>query len=269
MTELVKYEQARLALAQATSVDEVKNIRDQAQALFAYARQAKDTTLVGYVTEIKVRAERRCGEMLRDSAATGQRATKERHGQNAASHRATLTTLRDLNITRDESSRWQKLASIPAKDFEETVAVEKAKGAGVTTAALLRKAKELEAEQQAATTAKSQKPKPENQKSQKAEPKSEPAEEQPSIVDQLRGVNAELIDVNEDLTARLAVAAMEATPEEKRLAADLITELRATVVQLERELRAVKVSRNAMMVENAELKKQVAYWRKRAEKEAA
>lgn len=90
-----------------------------------------------------------------------------------------------------------------------------------------------------------------------------------AYVDELRHANEELLAANEDMTARLAVAAMDATPEEKAAAAELIGELRASVASLERDLRAVKASRDGLMVENGELKKQVAYWRKRAEKAAA
>lgn len=122
-TALAKYEAARAALAAAHRVDEVKSIRDKAQAMAAYAKQARDTQLVQYATEIKVRAERRCGEMLRDAAENGQRATKD-SGQNQhdrVSHDAT-PTLRDLGITRDQSSRYQKLAAMPAEHFEAAVA---------------------------------------------------------------------------------------------------------------------------------------------------
>lgn len=95
MTQLVRYDEARRARAAAHTVDEVREIRDQAEALRAYARQAGDVEMFNWVSEIKLRAERRAGEMLREMAARG-----ERHdGRNLGSHAAT-PELDDLGIDK-------------------------------------------------------------------------------------------------------------------------------------------------------------------------
>jgi hypothetical protein len=62
----------------------VKDIRDKAEVMATYARQAKDTELIQYTTEIKVRADRQCGQLLRDAAQRGERVTQAQHGRGSA-----------------------------------------------------------------------------------------------------------------------------------------------------------------------------------------
>lgn len=156
---LVRYEAARTALAEAHRVDEVKDIRDKAEAMAAYARQAKDQELILYATEIKVRAERRCGEMLRDAGERGERAGKSEGGKHAAavihgkSHDTTSQppTLADMGITKDQSSRWQSLASMSEEHFETAVATAKEQAGQVTTAFMLREAQKSKPQGRAKT----------------------------------------------------------------------------------------------------------------------
>lgn len=138
MTQLVRYEQARHALAECQRVDEVKDIRDKAEAMAAYARQAKDTEMIQWATEIKVRAERRAGEML---------ATSERHkggDPKRLSHDVSgvdrPATLAEMGIHRNDSMRWQSLASMSEDHFETAVATAKDTAGQVTTAFMLREA---------------------------------------------------------------------------------------------------------------------------------
>ena len=61
------FDQARQTLAQARTVDEVKDIRDRAEALRLYTRQAGEgLEMQNWCAEIKLRAERRVGELLRE-----------------------------------------------------------------------------------------------------------------------------------------------------------------------------------------------------------
>jgi hypothetical protein len=136
MTALVRYEKARHALAEAHRVDEVKSIRDKAEAMAAYARQAKDTQLVQYATEIKVRAERKAGEMLAAMPKAKGAAAKEWKTRSDDT-----TTLGEMGITKEQSSRWQQVASIPEKHFEAAVEMAKNSAGEVTTAFMLREAK--------------------------------------------------------------------------------------------------------------------------------
>ena len=121
--ELVKYDAACRALAEAKTVDEVKDYRDKAKAIEAYARLANNKTLQADALEITLRAERRLGQLLAESP----KATGGQHGGKAAldgSRREPSNktpTLFEMGIDKKLSARSQKIAKIEDGDFEAIV----------------------------------------------------------------------------------------------------------------------------------------------------
>jgi hypothetical protein len=111
---LPKYDAMCRAIAECYRVDEVKDMRDKAEALRAYAKQAENREAEVQFAEVKVRAERKCGELLQMTAASGERETggKPLHGERVK------PTLKDLGVTEIQSHRFQQIANVPAVKVE-------------------------------------------------------------------------------------------------------------------------------------------------------
>jgi len=65
-TSLIRYDAARMALAECARIDDAADIRDKAAALAAYARQRDDKDMECWVREIHLRACVRIGELVRE-----------------------------------------------------------------------------------------------------------------------------------------------------------------------------------------------------------
>jgi|SRR5580765_2025667 len=117
--QLVRYDAMCKAIEACHSVDEVKQIRDKALALAKYAEQAKNTEAERKATEIRLRAERKAGELLSGMKQTGSRVSD--NGSNRGVAQDDTPTLSDLGISRDQSSKWQQLAAVPDHQFESAL----------------------------------------------------------------------------------------------------------------------------------------------------
>ncbi len=76
--------------------------------------------------EVRIRAERKTGELVKEAQRSGKMLTA---GDNGGAHRGkqkspsnNTSTLRDLGISYDQSSKWQRLAEIPEEKFNEALA---------------------------------------------------------------------------------------------------------------------------------------------------
>jgi hypothetical protein len=117
-TELVRYDAMCRAIAEALAVDEVKEIRDKAMALEHYARQARNHEAERQAVEIRIRAERKCGDL------TAEMMTAPGTRTDLTSSRGTtkLDALTSAGISKDQASQWERLAQIPAAEFEVDLA---------------------------------------------------------------------------------------------------------------------------------------------------
>jgi hypothetical protein len=147
---LVRYDAAKKALAAASRVDEAKNIRDRAEAVRVYATHARDYDLQNRAVTIRLLAERRAGQLLTDmtkNPGTRGDGRPRKDGTTKRRYRSATAkppTLEELNISKAQSSKWQRLARLIDDDsFEEALRRTKEAFGELTTAGVLRMVKEV------------------------------------------------------------------------------------------------------------------------------
>jgi site-specific DNA-methyltransferase (adenine-specific) len=140
---LTHYDAMRQAIVQAYSIDEVKEIRDKAEAMRHYAKQAGESLEnQNMIAAIKVRAQRRMGEIAQEfAAAPGARTdlTLIHDGSRLPTKQEVLTK---AGISRTENVRNEAIASLPEEVFEEHIVQTIAKRQELTSAGLQKLAKE-------------------------------------------------------------------------------------------------------------------------------
>lgn len=94
----------------AASIDEQMA---ELRAIEVYAQQAKNTEAERQACEIRLRAERKWGQ-LRDTEVLPQGRPEKTSDDTRISRRS----LDDMGVSYDQSSQWQKLAAIPDDEFE-------------------------------------------------------------------------------------------------------------------------------------------------------
>jgi N6-adenosine-specific RNA methylase IME4 len=119
---LIRYDNACRALAEARSVDEVKDVRDKAIAMAAYARQARNRDLEADAIEIRLRATRRLDQLRQAQKATVGLNEGGRPRKTGVSDTLVVPTLASQGIDKNLAKQGRVLGALSNDQFESAVA---------------------------------------------------------------------------------------------------------------------------------------------------
>ena len=143
--QLVKLDEAKRALAEASTLQEIKDIRDKAEAIKAYVKAAGySLEMQNQAAETKLRAERKGGELLKEMEKSKGSKGNQYTEKLDRLHDATSPTLKDLGIEKTQSMRWQQIADLPEVIFEEVIEETKEEKKELTQALMLRESKDFQ-----------------------------------------------------------------------------------------------------------------------------
>jgi len=121
-------------IAQIGTISEAKEARDKAEALRAYAKSTGQLMVMqNQCAEMRLRLERRTGELLIEF---GTKAGNPNLRPETV--RALEKDVRDLGVSKDQASKWQRIARIPFEKFEEYLGSMRDSLKEITTAGALR-----------------------------------------------------------------------------------------------------------------------------------
>lgn len=141
-TVLTKYDAACKYIAEAATVDEVKYFHDEAVAMAAYARQAKNRELEAQCAEIRMRATRRLGEMVREQRRTIGLAKGGRPKTGLSENPVSVPTFESQGIDKNLAHQARTLSDLPEERFEERVAEARDAALGVVEKVVRAQARE-------------------------------------------------------------------------------------------------------------------------------
>jgi hypothetical protein len=147
MSEMVLYDSMVRAINACHQVDELKDMHDQAHALEMYARQAKNVEAERRAVGVRIRAERRVGQLLQamqrtprhklNSTGANQHEVRSNDWMQPKSEYA--TGIERAGLTPQTAHRWQSLAKVPEHEFEDAMSETETMP---TTSAILRRQQE-------------------------------------------------------------------------------------------------------------------------------
>ncbi len=114
---LIKLEQARQALSEAKTIQDVKQIADAAAAGEVYARQQQlGQEAINFAHAVKIEALRRLGKILEDTP-RAKPGPKPEFGSDGEPN--SPPTLKELHLTKKTSAIAQQLVNLPSEQYEQ------------------------------------------------------------------------------------------------------------------------------------------------------
>lgn len=139
---IIKLDQATRMLAEIRSIDDAKQLIDLAEAARVYAKQVElGLEAQNHAAEIKLRAQRRAGEIL--DAIEGKPGTRTDLTSYQGDMRLKSDVYEETGISPMDAHRWQTIAKMPEQEFEAEIASRKANGKELTTASVYREARTI------------------------------------------------------------------------------------------------------------------------------
>ena len=138
---IVKWDKIQYQIENSKDIEELTNLKDRLRAYQILAEQSKQSIETqSKIAIYKARVDRKCGEWLRENI---------KHGNIEGSNQRDVVkskdvTLQNVGITKNESSRLQKIADIPEEKFEEILQEAEAETKKVTNNMLVNISKEID-----------------------------------------------------------------------------------------------------------------------------
>jgi len=147
MHDLAVIDSAEQALIKANSIEELSKVRIEAETLRMWAKKVhKGMAAQNRIAEIKVKAERKTGQILKQME-------KQKPGEYKRSHDGRLSpSLKDLGINFNQSHRWQQIADLPEEVFQEALSQFKNNQKEITSSFFLKLSKQIKAQKNISTT---------------------------------------------------------------------------------------------------------------------
>ncbi|MBA7541667.1 hypothetical protein ES705_33983 [subsurface metagenome] len=147
MEYLVKFNAMNRAIQECHKVDEIKLIRDKAEAWRYILIQAKASSeYVRMAEEIKLNAERKAGGIIKELQEQGELQKPGGDRKSFFEPPRMIPTLKEKDITFRQSFDWQKIDGIPNKDYFKYIKTQYEKKKQITTSGAVSLAKEIERE---------------------------------------------------------------------------------------------------------------------------